>query len=96
MIVLFPYHCFSMYSKPDQTLKTHDSIASQCYLAFGRPIFCYNGHLGMSKVIFCILVYFFCSIQILYNKQRPVVSSFHARAEIKLLKQLYTELQIAP
>ena len=25
-----------------------------------------------------------------------VVSSFHARAEIKLLKQLYTELPIAP
>ena len=94
MIVLFPNHRFSIYSKPDQTLKTLTLSLVNVIL---RLVGLYSVIMTISeclKLHFC--VFFLCSIQILYNKQRTVVSSFHARAEIKLLKQLYTELPIAP
>ena len=96
MIVLFPNHCFSIYSKPDQTLKTLTLSLVNVIL---RLVGLYSVIMAISeclKLYFAFLCIFLCSIQILYNNSARSSHTFHARAEIKLLKQLYTELPIAP
>ena len=72
MIVFFPSHCFSIYFKPDQTLKTLTLSLVNVIL---RLVDLNSVIMAISeclKLYFCIFVYFFCAVS--RYKQRTVAS----------------------